>query len=55
MKSYYQVLKEHYPGVMWEGHVLHNDGEKDYIRLSGWPTDVCPCPTMEEIEALRVE
>ena len=55
MKSYYEVLLENYRDVLKNGHVLHNDGEEDYLRLDLWPTDICPCPTAEHIESLRGE
>lgn len=55
MKSYIEVLKEHYPGVLWAANVVHNDGDGAYLKLVEWPTDICACPTAEHIESLRGE
>ena len=53
MKSYREVLEQHYYQVLKEGNILHNDGNGAYLILADWPTHICPCPTMEHIESLR--
>ncbi len=54
MKSYYEVLAEHYPDVLNNSNVLFDNGQQ-FLRLELWPTDICDCPTAEHIESLRGE
>jgi len=53
MKTYYEVLLQHYRDVLKNGHVLFDDGNGQYLRLDLWPTDICACPTAAHIESLR--
>mgnify|MGYP003133976011 FL=1 len=53
MKSYYEVLDQHYYEVLKKGNVLHDDGNGWYLKLELWPTDICACPTAAHIESLR--